>query len=345
MGMISNKVTRRIALGTIAGGLGGAALVLRALKGKYEIDLPQGSNSVSESEHYYKTVGRPTLQDIGAGDYAEEWNHYVNTVNVSIKAIGGPSSPTLRFKPQAGFDFQVLSVSASYDYRNGNAEYPLPPTSYNVMNGRVTSIEPIKDGRLALLIRTEYAISKSQHHRQELPNGECIVVPYNGTRDYYELVQSTPQRREKSQVNIPCALLGGRLTFRYPEGTTVARGTKWINPKKADADGGLSCEVVDFAEVAGRQTIKIVAEKQSSYEPALALVAVDATQQHSQEQLDKRMKQLSEEAKKDRASEKALETVHVTAYVDLATGITLRQESTITDQGLTTVVVTQVLDG
>ncbi len=43
MGVMSNKVTRRVALGSIAGGLATGALVLRALRSKYHINLPDGT--------------------------------------------------------------------------------------------------------------------------------------------------------------------------------------------------------------------------------------------------------------------------------------------------------------
>ena len=43
MGIMQNKVTRRVALGSIAAGLAGTPIVIRALRGKYEVDLPEGT--------------------------------------------------------------------------------------------------------------------------------------------------------------------------------------------------------------------------------------------------------------------------------------------------------------
>lgn len=45
MDIMSNKVTRRVALGSIAAGLGGTALVLRALKARYDVAMPSSTGT------------------------------------------------------------------------------------------------------------------------------------------------------------------------------------------------------------------------------------------------------------------------------------------------------------
>lgn len=55
MGIMSNKITRRVALGSIVVGLGGTAFVLQALRGKYCVDLSQGTNA--------RIVGGKTVVD------------------------------------------------------------------------------------------------------------------------------------------------------------------------------------------------------------------------------------------------------------------------------------------
>jgi hypothetical protein len=45
MGIMSNKVTRRVALGSLAGGLAAAPLVIHALKSKYHVDMPDGASA------------------------------------------------------------------------------------------------------------------------------------------------------------------------------------------------------------------------------------------------------------------------------------------------------------
>jgi len=44
MGIMSNKVTRRVALGSIAGSLAGTAAVLSVLKGRYKVTMPEGAS-------------------------------------------------------------------------------------------------------------------------------------------------------------------------------------------------------------------------------------------------------------------------------------------------------------
>jgi hypothetical protein len=43
MDIVRNKITRRVALGSIAGGLAGAAAVVQTLKGRYRVNMPSSS--------------------------------------------------------------------------------------------------------------------------------------------------------------------------------------------------------------------------------------------------------------------------------------------------------------
>ena len=109
---MSNKITRRVALGTIAGGLGGAALILRSLKGKYETEVPESGNFGSPIEHYYKSVRHATFKKLDSESFAKEWDHDRHPIDISIKTIRGPSSVRLGFEQQKGLDFRVLSICA-----------------------------------------------------------------------------------------------------------------------------------------------------------------------------------------------------------------------------------------
>ena len=61
MGIMDNKVTRRIALGTIAGGLAGAAIVIHALKDRYKVNMPSGNGTMKVTQKYY---GRDITFDV-----------------------------------------------------------------------------------------------------------------------------------------------------------------------------------------------------------------------------------------------------------------------------------------
>lgn len=346
MGTMSNKVTRRIALGSLAGGLGGAALVLRALKGRYEVDVPEGGNPVSIEENYYKNVRPPKYEKKDVAAYGEEWRHDRHMVDVSIENIQDPLSVNLKFKRETGFDFNVFSITANYITKLAKgAKYPQPPSWYSVMNGRVTSVDPVEDSKLALLLRAGQMLTKSQYFQRELPGGECILVPDHFSRDYYEMVQNVPKKLGIASLNIPCSDLGAWLTFRYPTGTVVAKGTKWMNPEIAETyDGGMSCEVIGFAEVAGRQAVKIRAERQQICQSARVAIAMGSKKNCSHKQLEERAKQHLDKAKQEEPAE-SLGTFQIVAYVDLASGITLRQEYVAEGQSETRVTITQVLDG
>lgn len=55
MGIMSNKVTRRVAIGSIAGGLAGVVAVLSGLRGRYKATMPEGAP--------VRTVGGKTVLD------------------------------------------------------------------------------------------------------------------------------------------------------------------------------------------------------------------------------------------------------------------------------------------
>jgi hypothetical protein len=344
-----------IVIGTEQGGdksKGNAAQPGKA-KGASEKTTPSRSSSTAEEpkplvssispdekakalRHYDKSVGPLTLEKKDAETYAKEWDHGRHKVDVSIKTISGPTSLKLGFKPHADFDLPVIAVCASYDQKtSGAASYPQPPAWYNVTAGRATSTDAIEDGKLAIRICTEQMATKSRFHRQEMAGGECAIVPYRFTRDYFQVLGGTPKKVPRSEVNIPCALVASWLTFRYPTEELLAPGTKWINPNNSDSsDGNLSCEVVGFAEVGGRQTVKIRGEKQVSYKPVVTVGRIDASGKYSQQ------------PSHEEGTTQAVETVRKVAYVDLLAGITLRQEITILDPdiGQTAVTIFQVLD-
>jgi len=61
MGIMQNKVTRRVAIGSIAGGLGSAALVVHALKARYGVPVPSDSGTMKVTQQYY---GRDITVDV-----------------------------------------------------------------------------------------------------------------------------------------------------------------------------------------------------------------------------------------------------------------------------------------
>lgn len=145
MGIMSNKVTRRVALGSITAGLGGAVAVLYALKGRYQTELPSG-------QHGGKYREDP--------NYASDWEKYVKMLDVPIKKIEGPTKCVLSYRPQVGSTFRVISLTASYEENIYPVKYPAPPFWYTVTDGKVAVVPPIEDAKPALLVSARELVTK-----------------------------------------------------------------------------------------------------------------------------------------------------------------------------------------
>ena len=307
MDVMHNKVTRRIALGSIAAGLGGAALAIRALKGRYNVNVPER--------------------------YETEWGKYVKMFDVPIREIEGPSTFTLDLTPQIGMKYRVNYFCASYGPRSYPARYPEPPFWYTVADGQVAVVSPIVDDRPALLISIQKQLTKGRVVHGDKLGGECVVVPKNGDLDYFDVGHGVPKRVPLGKVNLPCARVAAGLMFGYPKGKALAKGTKWTTPETSSFSIELPCEIVGFAEVARRETAKIVAERQLNNQEvqhyirrSMQRVKKIEKERGSSFDADAEMKSDLEEA----IAEKSTRSFRVTGYVDLKTGLTVRHELSTT---------------
>ena len=145
MGIMRDKVTRRVALGTLAAGLGGTALVLRALRGKFRTELPQ------RAEHLYQKDP----------NYEKDWASYAEMVDVPVKPIDGPSSVTLDLKVPVGTEYRVVSIRSVYDSEFSPSEYPSPPLWYSISEGRISVIPSVVDDKLAVMVSTVSSLQSS----------------------------------------------------------------------------------------------------------------------------------------------------------------------------------------
>jgi hypothetical protein len=182
--MDKNKVTRRVAIGTAIGGIGGivaAPFVIRALKGRYDVEPPEDT-------------------------YVTDWQKCVNMLDVPIKNIDGPSTFALDCRPKVGAAFDVISVSATYPRDAQELEYPQLPFQYTFVKGRVTVQPPIGNAKPSLLVRTENRARATRGGREELPGAECTVVPTNGGVEFFESGRSNPKRlppEKRSRLTTP----------------------------------------------------------------------------------------------------------------------------------------------
>ncbi|MCE5301654.1 MAG: hypothetical protein LLF97_00935 [Planctomycetaceae bacterium] len=311
MGIASNKVTRRVALGSIAGGLAGTAAVLQVLKSKYRVPVA----------------------DIDDSPYAKEWASCLKMTEVPIDRTSGPSSVTLHFKPPVDERLRVVNFNAHYDAGRSRAVYPQAPLHYFVATGEVTAIPSVIDNKPALLVVAEKKAIHSRRYEDKKPGGKCIFVPHNGDFDCFEAGVHPPKKLPLGKVNYTCVLLASSLMFDYPVGKPLAAGTKWTIPETAEFRFAMPCEIVGFAKVAGRQAIEISAERHLNNQEVRHYVI--RSYEWNKKIEKERGSNFDVDAVLAREMKRVVESqqtqVHrLRYYVDVQTGIVLRSKWTMT---------------
>jgi hypothetical protein len=239
MGIMSNKVSRRVALGTIAGGLAGTAIIVHALKGKYKVNVSD------------------------EGKYATEWKKYVKRLDVPIRKTDGPATFSLDFKPQMDMQCHAIFIFAAYNGQGVNLmKYPQLPFCFSVAEADVATRAPVVDDTPALSINGNL-VSLSPTVHDEIPRGTCVVVPRDGGADYFEVSRGTLHKIATAKVNVGCVAVGEVFAFDYPKRKSLSNGAKWSIPKAASPyPMELSCQCVGFAQIAERETVLMSAERQ-----------------------------------------------------------------------------------
>ncbi|HEY4761155.1 MAG TPA: hypothetical protein VIH42_11295, partial [Thermoguttaceae bacterium] len=320
------------AIGTIIGGVATAPFVIYAWKASRTVKPPRGK-------------------------FEKEWASIVKMLDVPIKEIDGPSTFTLDYHPKIGDKFRVISLYAGYDENSYPAEYPELPEHYYISNGQLTQISPIINDRPALLISVEKQTVRARNYHDEHPGGEYVIIPRkdNDELEFFEVGQGVYKKISRAKVNIPCILLAMGLTFQYPKGKPLERGMKWTIPETSHYNVELPCEIVGFAQVVGRETVKIKAERHLNNQEVQHFITYQMQQvkkiekeRGSNYDADAAMKREVKEA----IEEEETRAWKVTCYVDLESGITVRQEFNIMTHSpkvpkkdTTSLFITQVLEG
>ena len=162
MSIMSNKVTRRVALGTLVGGLAGAAIVIRALNRRPSMQMPKATDGVNKEQ---------------LARFVAEWERCLKMVDVPIRKIDGPSTFTLDFRPKVGMHFRAVCLTAEYGEYTYPAQYPQPPFWFTVGDGQISSVSPIVANRPALLIDPKPRITNSRFSPEKWPADKYIFVP------------------------------------------------------------------------------------------------------------------------------------------------------------------------
>jgi hypothetical protein len=267
--MSEKKISRRAVLGTAIAGVAGATAIVHVLRNKYETVLPPGH-------------------------YESDWEAVLKMIEIPIEVIDGPPSVTLRFNPPMSAPTRLVCVHAGYE--DSPASYPSLPDYYSFTEGRVTGTSPVIDNRPAMLISVTKSIDRGSAFQKEDPSAEGILVVRNGAYDIYKTEAGFPKIVPAGKVANGCAALATSVFFPLPEGKELAKGAKWTIPATSHFGVELACEVAGFAEITGRNTVKMAAREVS----------------HSQK--------LQPQSRQNWARR-----LDVTSYVDVITGTAVRQ--------------------
>jgi hypothetical protein len=329
---MDKKVTRRVALGTVAVGLGSAVAapyIISALKGRYKANLPVG------------------------GRYEKEWESVVKTFDLPIKEISGPETFTLDYKPQVGTKSRVVSLDASYETVSDSLIYPQPPHHYYLSEGSISSISPIIDSLPAILIKAEKMISSDRTLHKDKRGCESILVPTKGEIAFYEREGGVPKMIPLAKVNSSCYNLGTSIIFYYPIEKTLAIGSKWTTPITIVRSVELPCEIVGFNMIAGRETVKMVADKHLNNQEVQQYTKLQFQQIQEIDKQRGNKYNIDQELKANLqkvVAEKTTMAFSVIAYVDIKTGLVIRQENKCATHSLkvasnqTSISISQVIE-
>ena len=196
-------------------------------------------------------------------------------------------------------------------------------------------IPPVVDDEPAVKILVAKEVSTNPiGRRSETTGGQCLFVSTNGDMDFFEIDQGTPKKISPVQLADACVKFASAFKFYYHSATSYSKGMKWIIPETSRYCMTLPCEIIGFAKVAGTDTVKVLAERHLDNRELQHYIAYEKQQvkemeiqQHrSGDAVDKVMKDLLRRT----IEEARTKSIQIITYVDLQTGITVRQESTTT---------------
>jgi hypothetical protein len=299
MGFEDYKMTRRIALGTIAGGLAATSVVVHVLR-----------------------RSRTKLE----GAFDKEWKDYFEDTQVTIRDITGPEAFSIAFAPPVGGSYRFTYLYASYEGARGDWATEDVPSSFGVRQGKF-SILGTGEGAYDASGHTDVNRFLGKTVSRELPTGDWLLHLKNKER-------WLPLGIKQAGSSGKAALVPATLALPIPDGVEYRIGSSWTSPASfldVGSDAEITSRIVGFANVAGIETVKV--------QVASAAGKGQAAQGSVQEMKDALIKLGHSEAEAARvavelaktmgqiASEGAM-TVDGLAYVDLRSGITVRVDAT-----------------
>jgi hypothetical protein len=294
---MDKKVTRRAAIGSIIGGMVAAPVA------------------------YYFLKGRDTAKP--QGKFEREWADIVKIFDLPIKEIDGPTSFTLDYKPQVGTKYRVISLLAGYGGNAHLAEYPQLPEIYFITTGQITGMSQTIENRQPILVNAEKHKTRRKDYFKEEPGAICMVVPRKDSNgmDYFEVAQGAPKKIPFKKVNSACMDLASGLAIDYPKRKELVKGMKWKIPRTSDSYYEYPCEIIGFAEVAGKETVKITIEKNLSNQDMLEWISWGIQQEKEEKE-----RESWKEYQKIVVKEEQTRAIQIISYVDMKMGLNVRYE-------------------
>jgi len=297
------KIDRRVAIGTMVAGLAGAPLILKALKGKYAKGIPDGAKKYDAK-------------------FKKGWAECLQQIALPSEQIEGPSSFTLRLNVPEERAYDVLVLRC--DFPEGSTVESLDPAVFPIWFGRVhAQMRAKRVGRkdtFGLSAKADLYEMLAQYcdpaellrqQGMDTSTGEYVFVPKGNCIGEVILSDGTTRAFPGGDLPPCCALLSSALWSYFPDKMRLKAGAKWEVPAGVFVEHALPCQVVGFARVAGKDTAVISCEvEQPEFRSSSACVVVVG------------------DGKNTRIIKgtKSTDSLRMKAYLDLNTGLPVRQE-------------------
>jgi hypothetical protein len=170
---------------------------------------------------------------------------------------------------------------------------------------------------------------KGVPYREEKPCGECVLVPRADGLDFFDLDHGVAKKVLAGKANIAarvCAGFASRPGY-IPQERPLTAGMKWRIPEKLHGVE-LPCEIAGFADVAGHQAVKIVAEKHMTNQEYQRWGVWELQQEKKYDVAPKGFdyETRTKERLKSAIEKETTMALRFVYYIDRRTGITVRAE-------------------
>jgi hypothetical protein len=237
---MNKKITRRVALGTVIGGLVAAPFV---------------------ASYFHK----PKLP---SSAFAKNWERVLAKTNIPIKKIEGAKSFATGFNLTTGmrFDYQTLSVNQIEGRVVEKLSPDLLPQFFFEIEGKVTTQDFSPDYKFCfdvavdknIVFKSDKMVNDETGRNYLLGANESSILSVAldkknfQTMPIYDLPQS-------------CFTLINLLNSPCSQSDTRQLGDRWETPRGENGyEYPLTCEIIGFAEIANRKTFELSLSRESN---------------------------------------------------------------------------------